>query len=152
MNDILSQIYSAVLPPLLVLLSVVLGRILARAAAIAQERWGIEIEATHRDALHSALMSGIAAALSRGLTGSAAINAAVAYAAKSVPDALASLDPSSEVLTSLAEAKLRQALNLALPMLSLDPVEPIPAADDAEFHSSRSIEALKAQLDMKGSR
>lgn len=105
----MSEIYSAVLPTLLQLIGVVLAALLARASTVASQRWGIEIEARHREALQSALMSGISAALHRGLTGAAAVDEAILYTTRSVPDALAALNPSAEVLVSLAEAKLLQA-------------------------------------------
>lgn len=105
----LTALYSALLPTILTAIGAVLSYVLARAAAVAQARWGIEIEATHREALHSALMTGIQAALTRGMTGPAAVQAALDYVAHSVPDALAALDPSHDVLTSLATAKLAAA-------------------------------------------
>ena len=63
LSEILSQIYAATLPPLLLILSTILGRIIAKAAMVAKDRWGIEIEARHREALQSAMMTGISAAL-----------------------------------------------------------------------------------------
>lgn len=52
MNDLLN----AILPTLLTLIGAILSFILARAADVAKARWNIEIEARHREALHSALM------------------------------------------------------------------------------------------------
>lgn len=95
--NLLSEIYAAVLPLLLSLLAAWLAKVMAGAADEAKRRWGIEIEARHREALHSALMSGIRAALNRGLTGPAAIDSAVKYATQSVPDALARLAYSNAV-------------------------------------------------------
>ncbi len=109
MAAFLSELYAAILPLILTAIAALLAQIIAGAAKVAKERWGIEVEARHRDALHSALMSGVRAALSRGLTGRAAVDSAVAYATKSVPDALARLGPSSEVLSRLATSKLREA-------------------------------------------
>lgn len=112
METLLLNIYSAVLPTILQAIAAVLGLLLIRATTYASTRWNIEIEARHREALHSAIMSGIASALSKGLTGKAALEAALAYTTKSVPDALHALNPSAEVLLSLAEAKLREAVPL----------------------------------------
>jgi hypothetical protein len=109
MTAFLTTLYSELLPVLLQLIGALLGLLLMRAAAVAKTRWGIEIEARHREALHSALMSGITAALMNGLRGKDAVDAAISHAARSVPDALAALEPSTEVLTSLASAKLRDA-------------------------------------------
>lgn len=107
--DHLSTLYTAILPTLLQAIGVILGLLLLRATTYASQRWGIEIEARHREALHSALMSGIRAALAKGLAGQAALDAALVYTSRSVPDALAALDPSVDVLQDLAEAKLRDA-------------------------------------------
>jgi anti-sigma factor RsiW len=109
MNDVLTTLYTELLPILLQLIGALLGILLMRAAATAKARWGIEIEARHREALHSALMSGVTAALMKGLSGKEVVDAAIAHAARSVPDALAALAPSTEVLTSLASSKLRDA-------------------------------------------
>ncbi|GAB1361992.1 hypothetical protein MASR1M32_12280 [Rhodobacter sp.] len=106
----LSTLYSAILPTLLQCIGAILGLLLIRATTYASTRWGIEIEARHREALHSAIMSGIRAALSKGLTGQAAVDSALVYSAGSVPDALAALDPSASVLQQLAEAKLSEVM------------------------------------------
>lgn len=107
MSEFLSQIYAAVLPPMLALFGIILGRIIARAAAVAQDRWGIEIEARHREALQSALMTGITAALGRGLRGSDAIGAAIDHAVeKGAPDAVDFFDLSVDDLRRIAESKL----------------------------------------------
>lgn len=108
----LAQIYAALLPLILTAIGGILSYVIGRAAEAARARWGIEIEARHREALHSALMTGIQAALGRGLVGQAAIDAATVYAAQSVPDALARLDPDSGVLAELARSKLRAALDM----------------------------------------
>lgn len=116
MNAILQAIYAEILPILLQLLAALLGLVLMRAAEAARKRWGIEIEARHREALQSALMSGISAALTRGLRGERAVAAALDHVRGSVPDAMAALAPQPEVLHRLAEAKLHQAMPpLALP-------------------------------------
>jgi len=62
-------------------------------------RWGLEIEARHREALHSALMTGVKHALFEGLQGRTAIaKATVDYVHTSVPDALAALKPQPDQL------------------------------------------------------
>ena len=108
MRDFLFALYWDVMPIILQLIAAGLGTLLFRVANVAKERWGIEIEARHREALHSALMSGIRAALGRGLRGQDVIDASISYAGISVPDALAALNPAREVLTDLAAAKLRE--------------------------------------------
>jgi hypothetical protein len=108
MNALLDQVFAQFLPLILQGISAVLGLLLIQGAGIAKDRWGIEIEARHREALHSALMSGIRAALERGDDRTAAITSAISHATQSVPDAISALNPSAEVLQSIAEAKLRE--------------------------------------------
>lgn len=79
-------------------------------------RWtGIKIENSQRDALHSALMTGVANELAvRGKKAGKilleeqgnVVNAAVAYAQKSVPDALKALGPSKQILQDIAASKI----------------------------------------------
>lgn len=116
------ELYGVVLPVLLQLAGIVLAAIIGQAALKLKTRWGIDIEQAHQDSLHRALMSGIRAALMRGLTGTSATEVAIAYAQRSVPDAMKALNPAPDVLRSLAEAKLREAH----PLLAVDP--------GADFH------------------
>lgn len=110
MQSLLTELYTAAVPILIAAFGTILTIVLDRATKVARERWGIEIEATHRAALHSALMSGIRAALLRGLSGADAVEAAIIHASGSVPDAIKALRPDAAVLTRIAEAKLRDAL------------------------------------------
>lgn len=110
MNIFWTEISAAVVPALVALFGTLATIIINQASKVAKERWGIEIEARHREALHSALMSGIRAALARGLTGSSAVAAAIEHATKSVPDAISALKPGKGVLTSIAEGKLERAM------------------------------------------
>lgn len=109
MDALLAEISAAVIPALVALFGTLLTIILNGAAKAARERWGIEIESRHREALHSAVMSGLMAALARGLPPSMAVNAAIDHVETSVPDALAKLAPGPGVLRSIVEAKLRAA-------------------------------------------
>ena len=109
MLAILQALYAELLPVLLQLIAAALAMVLLRAAEAARRRWGIEIEARHREALHAALMTGISAALARGLKGSAAVDAATVYARQSVPDAIAALRPDAVLMRNLATAKLQQS-------------------------------------------
>ena len=111
MDTFWTEISAAVVPALVALFGTVATIIINRASKVAQDRWGIEIEARHREALQSALMSGIRAALSRGLSGDDAIRAAIHHAGISVPDAITALNPASGVLKSIAQAKLREAMD-----------------------------------------
>lgn len=109
----LPELWGEILPPLLVLVSTLIGIVIRNAAVVAQARWGIEIEARHREALHSALMTGIAAALARGAGTKEAIAAGISHAGRSVPDALAALQPDDVTLQHLAQAMLRRTTSAA---------------------------------------
>ena len=95
-------------PVILHLIGAVLTLAVAFVARKIHQWTGIEIEARHREALHSALMTGARAAIHRGLTGTHAVLLATGYAESSVPDAIARLRPSESVLTNLARAKLAE--------------------------------------------
>lgn len=106
MHDILTALLQALLPHFLEILGATLTVLIGWAADTARRRWGIEIEARHREALHSALMTGARMAIQRGLTGAKAAELAVGYAQSSVPGAIRALQPAPEVLSNLARAKV----------------------------------------------
>jgi hypothetical protein len=102
-------ILQALAPHLLELIAAILTLIIGALAAKARERWGIEIEARHREALHSALMTGMRHALASGIEGRDSLaEATVAYARASVPNALEALRPSAAHLLDMAEAALER--------------------------------------------
>jgi hypothetical protein len=103
----MEMILKAMAPHLLELSAAIVTVIIGWLAAKAKTKWGIEIEARHREALHSALMTGVRHALSQGLKDRAAVAlAAVEYVEASVPDALSALRPSPHRLIDMAEATL----------------------------------------------
>jgi hypothetical protein len=103
----IDALLAALAPHLLELIAALATAIIGWLAAQAKARWGLEIEARHREALHSALMTGVRHALSEGVQGRTAITrAAVGYVRVSVPDALAALKPGPGQLTDMAEATL----------------------------------------------
>lgn len=104
----------AALPQLMQIVGIVLMGIIGWAATAAKAKWGIDIEAKNRIALHSALMTGVMAALGRGATTQEAVEAALDYVIKSVPDALTALKPPQDVLRDLATAKVQAATGDAL--------------------------------------
>lgn len=106
--DLLTALIAAAKPHLMELLGVILTLALTAAADAARRAWGITIEAKHREALHSAILSGVSAAIDRGLSGPAAVDLAIAYAEASSPGAIRKLKPQKGVLGNLARAKLRQ--------------------------------------------
>ena len=102
---------TALAPHLLELFAAILTIIIGWLAAQARARWGIEIEARHREALHSALMTGVRHALARGLQDRKAVaEVAVKYVRASVPDALSALQPGPQQLLEMAEATLEGRL------------------------------------------
>lgn len=119
MNSVLTDFFSGVLPVLLQLVGLVLAGLIGQAAQAAKARWGIEIEARHREALHSALLSGATAAITRQLGWDDAKEAVLAYLRRSVPEALAALDPDYQVLDDLVQGKLREAAIAAQPLASV---------------------------------
>lgn len=105
-TDILQQLQPALISGLSLILTVLIGG----AAQVTKQRFGLEIEARHREALHSALMSGVRAAIEDG-PGAAKdvlVEKAVTYARDSVPDAITRLRPSEAVLRRLVFAKLKE--------------------------------------------
>lgn len=113
----MQTIIDAAMPHILEIFGVLLTGVITWAANTARQKWGIEIEARHRDALHSALMTGARLAAANKLTGQTAVNMVLDYVAQSVPDALAKLAPDAGVLDDLARAKLgeaQDALSVAL--------------------------------------
>jgi len=108
----MSILLQALTPVILEVTATVATVAITAASGYAMRKWGIEIQEKHRNALHSALMSGIEAALGRGYTGNAAVAEAIEYARRSVPDALGNLKPAADVLTDLAKAKLEQATKI----------------------------------------
>lgn len=104
----MQSIITAASPYILELLGVLLTGIIGWAAAAVRKKWGIEIEARHREAMHSALLTGAQLAMKNELTGKAAIDLVLRYIKQSVPDAIGSLKPSPDVLTDLAKAKIEQ--------------------------------------------
>ena len=106
MNTITAAIVAQVALPIV---ATIVTAIIGWAAAQARARWGIEIEARQREALHSALMTGAQLALARlgpQAAQSALTAAAVEYAERSVPDAMTGLHPAASTLHDLALAKI----------------------------------------------
>lgn len=84
------------------------------------ERWRIDIEAKHRDALHSALNTGVGLVIDTVqkhpgvLAPDLATTKIVDYVNRSVPDALKKLGPSRAQLEEMAQAKLQQQVDALL--------------------------------------
>ena len=97
---------------LLGLFGILLTIIINRGAAAITAATGIAIERAAREALHSAIKSGIEAALARGPeAGFEEIKAhAIFHAQQSVPDAIEQLVPGDGVLDRLALRYYREAM------------------------------------------
>ncbi|MDD9740897.1 hypothetical protein PVW47_14045 [Marinovum sp. SP66] len=101
MNDLLTTFEPQILEILGMIITVLIGL-----AAAQFRRWtGIEIEARHREALHSAIITGVKRAMRHGPDRAVQEwrDAAVTYAKASVPDAIRKLVPGDGILDSLAE-------------------------------------------------
>lgn len=107
------ELIEALLPYLVAAIVSVVTLVWGYAAVYAKRKWGIEIEAFDRDALHSAVATGVDLVADRVMTNDQKVEAVLDYVGKSVPDALRKLAPSPEVLTSIILAKLsaRQSVN-----------------------------------------
>ncbi|ABN78474.1 hypothetical protein [Cereibacter sphaeroides] len=101
-----SDLLTALTPSLFDLAGVVLTALIGFATVRFQRWTGIQIEARHREALHSAIMTAARVAVARGLTCKVASEFVAAYVRASVPDALKRLSPSAETLDALVRSKL----------------------------------------------
>lgn len=106
---ILSAFFTALavqLAPMLMELAALAVTILVgHLALVARKRFGLEIEARHREALHMAIMTGLKTAVAAGYDKDQAMKVAVTYARTSVPDAVKALRPAAGVLMDIAHAK-----------------------------------------------
>lgn len=107
-----TELLDAATPALVALIGAVLTFIINRAAGAFEAATGMAIERDARDALHSALKSGVEAALRDGPeAGLEVIKAqAVMHAKESVPDAIRILVPGDGVLDRLAVRYYREAM------------------------------------------
>ena len=106
MDTITAAIIAQVILPIV---ATIVTAIIGWAAAKARARWGIEIEARQREALHSALMTGAQLALSRlgpQASQTALLAETLNYAQSSVPGAILGLQPAAGVMGNLALAKI----------------------------------------------
>lgn len=119
MLDLLSEFLTndAVQTALLTIIGAVLTFILNRATGAFQAATGIRIEEKHMRALHSAIMTGVEAAMVEGPEAGVEVikHRAVRYAQQSVPDAIRALVPGDSVLDRLAERYVREAIGKYLP-------------------------------------
>lgn len=118
MKEVFVAMVVQMMPTILEIAGVALAGALGWVAMVAKKRLGLDIEKRWQDSVHSALMSGVRAALQRGLVGQAAVDAAVDYAKASVPDAIKGLSPLQIVLADLARAKMDEIARAQLDKLA----------------------------------
>ena len=94
------------MPLLVQVASAVILGLIGWAANTARRKWGIDIEAKYQADLHTALTTAARLALSKQLTGAAAMDLILDYAKRSVPDALSKLNPPQAVIENLAKSKI----------------------------------------------
>lgn len=81
------------------------------------EQWRINIEAKHREALHSALNTGVGLVIDSLQKSNAvaipelAVNKVLSYVRNSVPDAIRKLAPTQEQLEMMARSKITEAMD-----------------------------------------
>lgn len=101
------EFFATITPALLNFLSIAVPAILGYVAYLIRCWVAKATEAKDREALHSALDTGVKAATAKGMKDvPAVVEYAVAYAGKSVPDAMKNLDPPSDVLAKIARSKI----------------------------------------------
>lgn len=115
-----------VLSPVLAnVLAIAATAMIGWAATAIHAKFGVEVEASYRDSLHSAIMSGVQAGLARvgGLVAPLkpnvrleVIDSAVNYAQRSVPEAIQALNPAAAVLADLAASKLNMIATAQQPI------------------------------------
>jgi ABC-type multidrug transport system fused ATPase/permease subunit len=125
-------VWGLVAPYLFTAISAAVVAVLGWLTSLFQRWTGIQIEARHREALHSAAMTGVAAAFNKiGQRAdtitldvrTALVKEGVEWMLKSVPDALKYFDLSPQTLATLVEAKL----NLLLQAKAAESAGVVPA-------------------------
>ena len=111
-----NEILNAATPAIVTLFGFALTYIINSAADTLKAKTGIEIEAKHRDAIHSAAMSAVNVALHEGLSPEEMLERGTAYMKRSVPDAIRHFTPSDEQLRAMVKAKAEQVIGRALPI------------------------------------
>ncbi|EGJ20503.1 hypothetical protein RSWS8N_00455 [Cereibacter sphaeroides WS8N] len=106
------DLLTALTPSLLDLVGVALTALIGFATVRIQRWTGIQIEARHREALHSAIITAARLAVARKLAPDEATEFVSSYVRNSVPDALKQLAPPADTLNALVRSRLAQADNL----------------------------------------
>ncbi len=119
-------------PAIVQLVAIVTGIAITTASAFAMKKWGIDIEEKDRNALHSAIITGLNASFARKSVSSGVSSVAmvvtptiiaevIGHINKSVPDATKRLQMDTRpaiVLENLIRAKAQQVLGRTSPVVS----------------------------------
>lgn len=115
-KTILETVLDSIIPLVLTALSGVVLLIINSVAGYIKAKFGIDIEARHREALHSAIMTGLKMAMVRlgWVPGTpipeTALMMAVDYASRTgAPEAVKALDADRPALIKIAESKVPEA-------------------------------------------
>lgn len=116
--DLTLLIADTIAPLAITILSGIASAAIAYLTAKLKSKWGVEIEAKHREALHSAIVSGVNLAVAKGArladgatlpkTGNFVVDMALPYVVKSVPDAIARFDLTEAKITEMILSKIPQ--------------------------------------------
>ena len=118
--DINNELQTIIISGILSILSAVVGYALIKIEGYIRKKTGVEIEAYHREALHSALDTAARIAVSRVMKGDTPKNSSVAmeemrdivkeYIEKSVPDAIKKLNPPENVKDVLVASAIEKLI------------------------------------------
>jgi hypothetical protein len=99
-------------PQIMEIVGVLFSMVLLFLSNLARVWLGVQIEARHREALHSALLTGVQAALDQGPSAGrdVIVRQAIDYARTSVPQAIKKLGPDNFIIRKLAERYANEVL------------------------------------------
>lgn len=105
----MENLMEALMQIILQVVGVVVASLIGWVAVTAKKKYDLEISTELKDMLHSGLTTGILMALRKGLSGNAAIAAALDHARISIPETIAKSKATTDVMINIAEAKLEAA-------------------------------------------
>ena len=106
----MQEIFEAARPGLIEALMGLIWLGLTYLAFVFRRYTGVFVEEKHLRTLHSAIQTGLLAAMDRGLTKDVITETVISYVRASVPDAVKALRPSDDVLATLIAAKAAERL------------------------------------------
>ncbi len=112
----MQELVNQIMPLIVSLVTTVVGYYVTRATLEVRRRTGLEIDSYHREALDAAIASGIRLAMARLTDGPVDVptaelrQIALDYVERSVPDAIAHLKATADVLADKIEGRLSLAI------------------------------------------